>query len=157
VLAERGVHEEPLLGALISSRLQRLIERRRKKLRLKALRLGEGVSEKTEPRAGSQLMPGHDRSACALYDQFHVRGLGGNIGHRAPFPTASISLEIYRYLVNPPFPFASRGKRPRTISRLRGRGDDPAKHSNDRVAEEDDTYVPFRGLLDPEASARTAD
>ena len=43
VLAERVVHDEPMLGALIAARLQRLIEQRREKLRRKALRLGAKV------------------------------------------------------------------------------------------------------------------
>ena len=51
VLAERVVHDEPALGALASSRLQRLIEQRREKLRRKALRLGAKVYGRKPSRA----------------------------------------------------------------------------------------------------------
>ena len=51
VLAERVVHDEPIIGALTASRLQRLIEQRRGKLRRKALRLGAKVYRRKPSRA----------------------------------------------------------------------------------------------------------
>jgi CHAD domain-containing protein len=51
VLAERIVHDEPVLGPLTAARLQRLIKQRRGKLRRKALRLGAKLYKRKPSRA----------------------------------------------------------------------------------------------------------